>query len=67
VLLPAFYIEVGGRISKTLVPISTRIHVKSEITLIHLVTAVEHLKSVISFTVEISVLSDVCEEINKDL
>jgi len=45
--------------SKTLVTISTRVHVKSEMTLIHLVTDVERLKVLLSFTVEISVLSDV--------
>jgi len=37
------------------------------VTLIHLVTAVENLKAVISFAVEISVLSDVSEKINKEI
>jgi len=53
--------------SKTLVTIYTRIHVKSEMTLIHLVKVVESLKGLVSFTVDISVLSDVSEEINKKI
>ena len=36
-------------------------------TLINLVTAVESLKALISFTVEISVLSDVSEQTNKEM
>ena len=53
--------------SKTLVTISTRIHVKSKMTVIHLVTVVENVKVLVSLTVEMIVLSDVCEEIYKKM